>query len=60
MKLKLILFIFLLSSNGLLAQIKNEDKTNLSDFSKKLFTEILDYTNNNLKDDMSILIIRKK
>ena len=28
MKLKLILFIFLLSYNGLLAQIKNEDKTN--------------------------------
>ena len=28
MKLKLILFIFLLSSNSLLAQIKNEDKTN--------------------------------
>ena len=40
--------------------IKNEDKTNLSEFSKKLFTEILDYTNNNLKDDMSVLIIRKK
>ena len=28
MRLKLILFIFLLSSNGLLAQMKNEDKTN--------------------------------
>lgn len=28
MRLKLILFIFLLSSNGLLAQIKNEDKIN--------------------------------
>jgi adhesin/invasin len=28
MKLKLLLFIFLLSSNSLLAQIKNEDKTN--------------------------------
>lgn len=40
--------------------IKNEDKSSLKDFSKKLFDEILLYTDNNLKDDMSVLIIKKK
>ena len=62
MKLKLILFIFLLSSNGLLAQIKNEDKTNDSIekiLGNKSAQAIIDKTKQDALNNASSLAVTK-